>query len=79
MGASWARWVLVAATLAAPASAKRSKVEMHGQCAAVARSNVWTHEVRDVDPLTGDDVGPVLESQVCLHPYAHAHKGDDYS
>jgi len=36
---------------------------MHGKCAAVARSNVWNHEVRDVDPLTGDEIGPVRESQ----------------
>ena len=58
--------------LATTATAKRSKVEMHGQCAAVARSNVWTHEVRDVDPLTGDDVGPILESQVRALSYAHS-------
>eukprot|EP00966_Prymnesium_polylepis_P244075 5644676-Prymnesium_polylepis.1 len=54
---------LLLTSLLAGALARKSKVDMHGQCAAIARSNVWTHEVRDVDPLTGDDVGEVLESQ----------------
>ena len=52
------------ALLFASARARTSKVDMHGQCASVARSNVWVHEVRDVDPITGDDVGPILESTV---------------
>ena len=43
---------------------RKSHVEMNGQCAAVARSNVWQHEDREIDPITGDEVGPVLSTQV---------------
>lgn len=57
-------------------SALASHAQMNGQCALAVRTNAWIHQIRDADPLTGDEVGPVLDTQVlgpeASSPVAHS-------
>ena len=46
-------------TSGAPSSSHRAlghRVQMNGQCAVIARGNVWKDEVHPLDPVTGVEI-----------------------
>ena len=59
----WCRGLLcVVVLISHGVGSEAAKVDMHGHCAVVARSSLWNHDDKEVDPETGQKTGPLIKS-----------------